>query len=522
MAVIGAGFGGLGAALALAERGFRPVVFEALKYPGGCASTFKRGQYRFEAGATLFSGLGEGQLFARWVDKYALDVTFAWPDPVVDLRSPGMRLPLHRDRHAFVSTVAVGPNAENIRRFLAFQREVADVLWPAIEDVHGLLRLERSALLRHARHSWQFARLLRWMGRPLIDVLRHFSVEGERALMLWVRALSQITVQCGPEEAEALFALAALDYVWRGTGHVVGGIGALAAGLVSATEQQGGTFRFAERVLSVRSTQSGFHLRTTRGELQVPYVVANVLPSALPQLLGENAGGSAEEPKGATRAARRLRRLGDRVRESWGAAMLYGVLRAPENASASACHFELVADDEAPFIEGNHVFVSISGADETSRAPEGLRTATLSTHVHIRASSEQAAYIDAVQERMRSTFRGLLPEWDAGLVHVLPGSPRTFARFTRRPEGYVGGIPRRAGLHNYRDLRPLEATPGLWLVGDSGFPGQSTLATALGGIGVASAISRRASERTARRFRSNSTPVDETRSPGDPSCARVI
>jgi phytoene dehydrogenase-like protein len=35
--VVGAGFGGLGAALSLAERGAWVVIYEALKYPGGHA-----------------------------------------------------------------------------------------------------------------------------------------------------------------------------------------------------------------------------------------------------------------------------------------------------------------------------------------------------------------------------------------------------------------------------------------------------------------------------------------------------
>ena len=49
---------------------------------------------------------------------------------------------------------------------------------------------------------------------------------------------------------------------------------------------------------------------------------------------------------------------------------------------------------------------------------------------------------------------------------VMPGPPVTFQRFTRRARG-----PRLA--------------PGLWLVGDSIFPGQSVPAVALSGLRVA-------------------------------------
>ena len=91
-----------------------------------------------------------------------------------------------------------------------------------------------------------------------------------------------------------------------------------------------------------------------------------------------------------------------------------------------------------------------------------------------------------IHAAMERTIQALAPE--LGIARrslTLTASPRTFARFTGRPEGFVGGVPRRKGLQNYRDLLPAEAAPDLWLVGDSVFPGQSTLAVALGGIKAA-------------------------------------
>ena len=85
--VIGAGFGGLATALRLAELGAKVVLCETLRYPGGCASTFTRNGYQFEAGATLFSGLGEGQLFSKWNDHWDLGLRFELLNPLVELRT---------------------------------------------------------------------------------------------------------------------------------------------------------------------------------------------------------------------------------------------------------------------------------------------------------------------------------------------------------------------------------------------------------------------------------------------------
>ncbi len=67
---------------------------------------------------------------------------------------------------------------------------------------------------------------------------------------------------------------------------------------------------------------------------------------------------------------------------------------------------------------------------------------------------------------------------------ILPGTPVTFQRFTRRDWGWVGGFPQTS---LFRAWGPRLA-PGLWLVGDSVFPGQSVPAVALGGLRVARSL----------------------------------
>ena len=53
--VIGAGIGGIAAALRLSKKGYQVTVFEANNYPGGKLSAFSLGNYRFDAGPSLFT-----------------------------------------------------------------------------------------------------------------------------------------------------------------------------------------------------------------------------------------------------------------------------------------------------------------------------------------------------------------------------------------------------------------------------------------------------------------------------------
>ena len=482
--MIGAGFGGLGAALALAERGARVVLCEALRYPGGCASTFERGGRRFESGATLFSGLGPDQLFGRWLARHGLSVEVDWLDPVVEVRAPGLRLPVGRDRAAFIDSLCALPGAPaaEIRAFFDRQKGVADTLWQLFDDPALLPPLGAGALLRHVARAPRYAALLPLVGRSLGAALERAGLAHFAPLRCYLDGLCQITVQCSAAEAEAPFAMATMDYYWRGTGHVRGGVGALAWAMIEAVKRAGGEVRMANRVKALAEVPGGFRADTRTGPIRARHVIANLLPRDVRALIGAAPG-----------ALPRLDALAEAVDSGWGAAMLYLTARPPDSAPPGPKHLELVADPGAPFIEGNHVFASISGEADEDRAPPGHRTITVSTHVPLprlrgTQAATQAAYIAGIQARMRATFAALAPEWERGVVDAMTASPRTFQRFTGRTGGAVGGVPRRTGLGHYLGAWPRPVVRGLWMVGDSVFPGQSTLATAVGGQRTAAQV----------------------------------
>lgn len=476
--IIGAGFGGLGAALALAESGARVVVVETLAYPGGCASTFTRQGHRFEAGATLFSGFGEGQLMARLVARHGLDVQVDMMDPAVELRTPDLRLPVDSDRDAFVERLAALPGApaDALRGFFAWQGELADSLWSLFDDESMLPPFDTSAWIRHLRAAPRRLPLLPLLGRPLLSVLEDHGLDDFQPLTTWLDAVCRITVQAGLHEAEAPFALASMDYFWRGTGHVRGGIGVLAQALVDAIRGQGGEVLLAHRARAMERTEQGWTVQARGRRLEAPVVIANLLPHALSRLAGIEPGQSA-----------RLDRFAAGVDEGWGAVMLYLALDGDLVERPDAHHLELVLDPGAPLLEGNHVFCSVSSAAE-DRGPDGARTATVSTHIAPSADQDPATRVAQVQARMQENLATLAPELWASRRFLMPASPRTFERFTGRPGGFVGGIPRRAGLRHYRDIWPAPILPGLYMVGDTVFPGQSTLAATLGGRRTAQTV----------------------------------
>jgi phytoene dehydrogenase-like protein len=142
-----------------------------------------------------------------------------------------------------------------------------------------------------------------------------------------------------------------------------------------------------------------------------------------------------------------------------------------------------------PLGEGRTVFLSLSPAWDSGRAPAGHRALTISTHTQFGPwndlyENDRLGYEMSKQtytERLLDSASRAIPGLRDAACLVLPGTPVTFERFTRRAWGWVGGFPQ---VNLFQSWGPRLA-PGLWMVGDSIFPGQSTAAVALGGIRVA-------------------------------------
>lgn len=484
IAVIGSGFGGISTALSLAENGLSVALFETLNYPGGCASTFTKSGFSFDAGATLSSGFAKNQLFARWISKYQLPVQLEWIDPVVHFRAPHLAINISSRPESLLDALCSleGAPKTDLLRFFAHQARVAQTLWALIDEETLLPPINWNSLLKHIRRLPSYIPLFQDLGRSLHSVLERFQLGQFSPLTTYLDALCQITVQCNIAEAEALFALATMDYYSRGTAHIQGGMGVLARGLCHAFSSGGGNLHFSTRVKKLEPNPNhGWSLKTSRGTFSAQVVVANLLPGALRSLLPQEYS-----------IPRSFEALQSQVQSGWGAAMLYMVAKTSKTSMAE--HWQLVANRDQPFHSGNHVFSSISGSSESAqRGAEGFRTLTLSTHVPMKelfsySPNQRSEFISQIQTTMRHTFNNHCPNWAAIIQKEFPASPRTFQRFTGRPEGFVGGIPKRVGLGQYLHLGPRKVGSNLFMVGDSTFPGQSALATAVGGTRVAKSV----------------------------------
>jgi phytoene dehydrogenase-like protein len=170
--------------------------------------------------------------------------------------------------------------------------------------------------------------------------------------------------------------------------------------------------------------------------------------------------------------------------------MVYVGLDGAAVPAGSPLHHQVVLRE--PMGNGNTVFLSLSPDWDEGRAPQGRRTLTLSTHTELglwwdlyeRDREAYEARKQTYTERVLAAAEVAIPGLRDAADLILSGTPVTFQRFTRRDWGWVGGFPQTSLT---RAWGPRLA-PGLWLVGDSVFPGQSVPAVALGGLRVAQAL----------------------------------
>jgi C-3',4' desaturase CrtD len=475
--VIGAGVGGLSAAALLLQAGRRVTVVEAQAYPGGCASTFYHRGYHFDAGATLAGGFAPGGPHARLADRLQLE----WPvrpvDPAWTVHLAGQVITQWADRDRWrAERQAAFPGSEH---FWLLQEALASRAWDiasrpfpwppqSARDWATLARAARFGLWAALPHG------LRTMG--------DLAPAGDRQLRAFLDAQLLISAQTTSAQANALYGSAALDLPRRGVNHVRGGMGALAETLAQWIRAHGGEIVYRQRVtaIDVRAGRAVAVRTLTGAAIAGDSLVANVTPEALSGLLG---GMPAAGP----------RADGPSAPEHWGAFTLYLGLDAAKLPAGLADHQQVVVDTARALGEGNSVFLSLSDAADPTRAPDGQRAATLSTHTAVApwwAARQQgrAAYDERkldYAERLLSAAEQALPGLRRAIRFQMAGTPVTFEHFTGRPRGVVGGFPQTS---LFRVRGPRTSLPNVWLVGDSIFPGQSTAGVTLGAWRVAAEV----------------------------------
>jgi phytoene desaturase len=260
--VVGAGLGGLAAALRLRGAGREVTVVERGAGPGGRAGRIERDGYVLDTGPSVFTApevvadtlAAVGEKPEDRLTLLPLETTYRAQF------ADGSRLDVHADADAFAAEVAAlcGPaEAAALRRYLAdladlYRLQLATFIDRNLDSPLDLLGPELVALARRGG----FGRLSRYVGRYFTDdrLRRLFSFQ---ALYAGV----------SPFRAVAAYAVIAQLDIGAGVWHPVGGIGAVPRALAAAAADAGVAFRYDTTVTELETTGGRVHaVRLADGE----------------------------------------------------------------------------------------------------------------------------------------------------------------------------------------------------------------------------------------------------------------
>ena len=475
--VIGAGIAGLTAAALLARAGARVQVLERHTVPGGCASFYQRDGYRFDVGATLVSGFGPRGVHRRLFALLGMDVYAEQVEPAMVVRLPDetivrygdARWPLERRR-------AFGAAAEP---FWHEQERIADLAWdfstrfPMLPvDLGGVRALAQAFRPRHTQLAFTIGRT--------VDSL--FPPGDHPRLRAFIDAQLLITAQADASSTDLAYGSTALDIAREGTFHLADGVSGIAVALARAVRRAGGEIAYGVAVAGIEHAKGSVSgVRLADGTIvHAPSVVAAIPIQNVRDLLGDTHASALDRVPALT--------------QRWGAFMAYVGVPAGVVPDDCPLHHQLLADYDRPMGEGNTTFFSFSALGETRRARGGGRAITISTHTDV--AGWERAYADGSYAARKTAFARRLR---AALERVVPGAweraetiefatPATFARYTGRLRGLVGGTPQVPATANLRALSHASGIAGLVLAGDTVFPGQSTVGASLSGVAAARAL----------------------------------
>ena len=468
--VIGAGIAGLTASSLLAEEGISVTLLEAHSQIGGCAGTFRRGEYLFDVGATQVAGFEKGGVHQRLFNHLNLPLPKAErldPACLVDLRDGFAPINVWRD-----------PKKWTLERKKHFPG--TDAFWNLCTELHksSWAFASRDPVLPPSS-LWDFMELFKAI-RPINlstaflsslsveDLLRITSADQDLRLKKFLDLQLKLYSQESVSETSALYGATVLNIAQEphGLWHLQGSMQALSDTLKFSIERNNVKLLLKTKAIGISANRTDRNIEVkitdAKGEqrkLRSKDVICTLPPQNLLSLISANSALKTNY----------LKRI-ESLRKPSGAIVFYGAINRCDLQLINSSHIQIADTDLGS------IFISIS-QDGDGRAPKGQATviASIFTETSFWLSLGRDDYLKqkelTLQKIINILYESLsIKSWR----HKELATPVSFLKWTGRKDGIVGGLgqrPSNFGILSFPSRTPIN---GLWLCGDSIHPGEGT------------------------------------------------
>lgn len=478
--VVGSGMGGIATACMATANGLRAIVLEAAHVPGGCSSSYKRKGYVFETGATTLTGFDAHQPLKKLEGALGITINKTELDPSMSVFIDGETVVRHKDRSKWIeeASAAFG-NPGGQQKFWELAYRVSDTVWKASgKNVFFPPQNLSDWLQLPINNSLLDAPILRYAFKSTHEIMAGFGLDSP-LFKKFVDEQLMITAQSTSKETPFIFGAAGLTYTNYSNFYIDGGMLEMVRQLENRLNELGSSILCRKKVVSIGKGGNGlFEVVTDKGESwSVPVVVSN-----LPVW---NMAGLTE---GKTRDW--FYEQSANYDEAWGAFTM-GIVIKDTFPDGLTLHHQLHLPDGAsmPFTGAKSIFVSLSRRGDTTRAPNGERVLSISCHTETSDWFRYNGHYDSTKAMAAGFVLDFLQKHLPGfsrenVLHSFPATPVTWQNWVYRKHGRVGGIPQ--SMDRFITDWPPNQTPdaGLFLCGDTVYPGQGIPGVTLSGINV--------------------------------------
>jgi len=490
--VIGAGIGGLTAAAVMARAGVKVLVVEHSHRPGGACSSFRAGDFYFDVGATLVQGFGAFgfNVLRTLFDFLGQQAELIPTDHAYSMLFGGERVDFHLDWHAFTSELAAH-FPERAGTLMSFMRDL-DRLYNAVLANSGPPRptsdeplgqkLLSSVLKPGAART--LSKAMRISAEQLF--VKHTDDPDARAFF---NADLIFNTGYGIDRLAAPYAaLSIMDRLTGGSHYPIGSSQQIPDRLEKSIVLDGGQVAYRTDVTSIdveEGRASGVRLDDGR-RVKCNSVVADV---SLATLYGSLIDKSAL-PQEVVELAQDLVPAGSVV------SLFLGV---DERAVPKEFNPLTVLVDNPEHGE-DFISVSVPSLLDPNLAPEGFHSMiihaaepTTGWPIEIAGKGRGEEYEKLkmnAASRVLDRVKDMLPQLEGSAVEIKISSPRTFERWTKRPDGATAGPSMPGSLAPSGLPGAATVVPGVFLTGDSTFYGRGVAQAAASGINCGIAAAR--------------------------------
>ncbi len=467
--IVGSGFGSLTAAALLVKQGLKVGVLEQAKYPGGCASSFKRKGYWFETGATTLVGLDKDMPLRYLLDQLQLEVPVRRLEVPMQVHLPdGQLLTRYSNLQDWIQEAARVFGEKNQRAFWEHCYRVSKQVWrtslqqqsfpfSTVSDVWAAFKNARPQQLT----------LLPGAFRSMQDVLQKYGLLQNRLFVDFVNEQLLITAQNHLEEVNELFGATALCYTLFGNYYVDGGLINLVKPVADYITANGSEILLGQSVLEIERSRTGYQTTTSKGVFESRFVVSGIPLNNTIDIFKD------------ARVQEKLQPYTLPSPMLNGAFTMGLVLKG--DAPTKSLHHQVHVPEGLPLLGSKSLFVSFSHPEDTLRAPAGQSVVSVSTHVadpsntFIHQKEEiEAAILNILEEK------GII--YKSTILYSQSATPGAWTFWTKRAYGMVGGYPQYLHIKPWQMKDARLDHKGAYVCGDTVYPGQGIVGVCLSGI----------------------------------------